>query len=127
MTIGPEPTSRILWRSVFLGMGVGRLADDVQTSNAEGRRQPTPPGWEANKTRNSQPSVRICLALFSLTSEGGSHGGRRSGNTENGLRGSFVGENRHGSGSSITKKSSVTSVSSVRASPVGARETVKRL
>src|ERR1700738_2263068 len=51
---------------------------------------------------------------------------RRSGNTENGLRGSFVGENRHGSGSSITKKSSVTSVSSVRASPVGARETVKR-
>src|ERR1700738_4341889 len=52
---------------------------------------------------------------------------RRSGNTENGLRGSFVGENRHGSGSSITKKSSVTSVSSARASPVGARETVKRL
>src|SRR5271166_4430383 len=38
--MGPEPISRILLRSVYLGIGAGRLPDVTETSNAYGRSGP---------------------------------------------------------------------------------------
>src|SRR6202047_3775694 len=75
-----------------------------------------------------QQRHRICLALFSLTSEGGSHGGHGGlGTQKMAFAAALWARTGMGAVHQSPKNPLVTSVSSVRASPVGARVTVKRL